>query len=74
MRDPIDIWFDQAPLTPPPDFTTRMTALAREIPQPRLEPPPLRPWQWLSLGAGVGLGSLTLAQFVFFAFLTAGAQ
>jgi hypothetical protein len=32
------------------------------------------PWQWISLGAGACFGALRLCEFVFVAFVAAGAQ
>jgi hypothetical protein len=74
MADDIDQLMTSEILTPPPDFTQRVTALARRMPQNRLASPRLRPWQWASLGAGASLGALRLCEFVFFAFIAVGAQ
>jgi hypothetical protein len=72
MTDDIDAWLAEAPLVPPPDFAARLTALARATPQAQSRA--LRRWQWASLAAGAGLGALRLCEFVFVAFVAAGAQ
>ena len=62
------------PLAAPPDFAARLTALARVTPQAQQRPRAFTPWQWASLGAVAGLGALQLCEFVFVAFVAAGAQ
>jgi hypothetical protein len=73
MADDIDSLLRAHSLDPPDDFARRVTALARMM-QQRNVPPPMRPWQWASLGAGAGLGALLLGEFVFFAFVVGAAQ
>jgi hypothetical protein len=74
MNDDLDALLAGRPLAAPPDFAARLAALARATPQPREQSRAFRPWQWLSLGAGASLGALQLCQFVFAAFVAAGAQ
>ena len=73
MADDLDRLLAAQKLVPPQGFAQRVTALARMM-QQRNVPPPMRPWQWASLGAGAGLGALLLGEFVFFAFVAAAAQ
>jgi hypothetical protein len=74
MNDDIDAWLTGQPLRAPPGFAARMTALARVTPQAPQRARALRPWQWASLGVGAGLAALQLCEFVFVAFVAAGAQ
>jgi hypothetical protein len=74
MPDDIDALFDAMSLAPPAGFSQRITAQAQATPQYHPPSPRLRPWQWASLSAGAGLGTLMLCQFAFFAFVAAGAQ
>jgi hypothetical protein len=74
MDDDLDALLIGKPLGAPKDFAARLTALARATPQMRGQPRPFRPWQWVSLGAGAGLAALRLCEFVFVAFVAAGAQ
>ena len=74
MNDDIDALLMKRPLVAPPGFADRMTALARATPQLREQSTGVRPWQWASLGACAGLGALQLCEFVFVAFVAAGAQ
>jgi hypothetical protein len=74
MNDDLDALLTGKPLAAPPDFAARLTALAQATPQVQEQPRTFRPWQWLSLGAGASLGALQLCQFVFAAFVAAGAQ
>ena len=74
MNDAIDALLAAAPLNAPPGFAARMTALARATPQVQEPSRSFRPWQWISLGAGASVGALLLCEFVFAAFVTAGAQ
>ena len=72
--DDIDALLLGKPLGAPPDFAARLTALARATPQAQERSRALGPWQWASLGAIAGLGALQLCEFVFVAFVAAGAQ
>jgi hypothetical protein len=72
--DDIDARLMEKPLSAPPDFAARLTALARATPQAQQRSRALRPWQWASLGAVAGLGALQLCEFVFVAFVAAGAR
>jgi hypothetical protein len=72
--DDIDALMAGKPLTAPPDFATRLTALARVTPQVQERSRTVRPWQWASLGAGACLGALGLCEFVFVAFVAVGAN
>jgi hypothetical protein len=74
MNDDIDALLAGKPLIAPPGFAARLTALAQATPQAQERPRTFRPWQWASLGAGASLGALQLCQFVFAAFVAAGAQ
>lgn len=74
MNDDLDAWLTARPLGAPKDFAERLTALARVTPQLREPPRDFKPWQWVSLGAGAGLAGLRLCEFVFVAFVAAGAQ
>ena len=74
MNDDIDALLAVTPHNAPPDFAARMTALARVTPQAQEPPQTFRPWQWVSLGAGASFGALLLSEFVFAAFVAAGAQ
>ena len=74
MNDDIDALLTGKPLGAPPDFAARMTALARATPQAQERSRAFRPWQWAFLGAGACLGALQLCEFVFVAFVAAGAQ
>lgn len=74
MNDDIDALLAGKPLGAPPDFAARLTALAHATPQARDQSQAFRPWQWASLGAGASLGALHLCDFVFAAFVAAGAQ
>jgi hypothetical protein len=74
MNDDIDALLAGKPLVAPPDFAARLTALAQATPQPQEQSRAFRPWQWAFLGAGAGLGALQLCEFVFVAFVAAGAQ
>jgi hypothetical protein len=74
MNDDIDALLVGKPLGPPPDFAARLTALAQATPQVQEQARALRPWQWASLGAGACFGALRLCEFVFVAFVAAGAQ
>ncbi len=74
MPDDMDDLLGAAALAPPSDFAQRITALARTLPQSREPARSLRPWQWVSLVGGAGLGALMLAEFAFFAFLATSAQ
>ncbi len=74
MAEDIDDLMGAAGFAPPAGFAQRMTALARATPQTDTRPLAIRLWQWLSLGIGAGLGALLLGEFVFFAFVTVGAQ
>ena len=72
--DDIDARLTGTPLAAPPDFAARLTALARATPQAQQRLRVFKPWQWASLGAAAGLGALQLCEFVFVAFVAAGAQ
>ena len=74
MNDDIDALLVGKPLGAPPDFAARLTALARATPQLQEQSRAFRPWQWASLGAGASLAALWLCEFVFVAFVAAGAQ
>jgi len=74
MPDDIDALLGAMSLAPPDGFARRITAQAQAMPQYQPPSPSLRPWQWASLSAGAGLGALMLSEFVFFAFVAAGAQ
>jgi hypothetical protein len=74
MNDDIDALLAGKPLVAPPGFAARLTALAQATPQMQERSPSLRPWQLASLGAGASLGALRLCEFVFAAFVAAGAQ
>ena len=74
MNKDIDALLVGKPLGAPPDFAARLTALARATPQLQEHSRGFRPWQWASLGAGASLGALRLCEFVFVAFVAAGAQ
>jgi hypothetical protein len=74
MANKIDELFSADILEPPADFARRVTALARTVKQVPAHAQSLRPWQWASLGAGTSLGALALCEFVFFAFIAAGAH
>jgi hypothetical protein len=74
MADDIDRLLRAHALDPPENFAERVAALARATPQLGASPRPIRPWQWLSLGAGAGLGAALLGEFVFFAFVAGAAQ
>jgi hypothetical protein len=74
MNDDIDALLVGKPLGAPPDFAARLTALAHATPQLQEQSRGFRPWQWASLGAGASLGALRLCEFVFVAFVAAGAQ
>jgi hypothetical protein len=73
-EDDIDAWLVGKPLAAPPDFAARITALARATPRVQERSRTLRPWQWATLGAAAGLGALQLCEFVFVAFVAAGAH
>jgi len=72
MNDDIDALLVGESLAAPPGFATRLTALAQATPQSQSRS--FRPWQWASLGAGACLGALQLCEFVFAAFVAAGAR
>ena len=74
MNDDIDAFLEGTPFIAPPGFAARVTALAHATPQVREQSRAFRPWQWVSLGAGASLGALRLCEFVFVAFVAAGAQ
>ena len=74
MNDDIDALLVGNPLVAPPGFAARLTALAHTTPQLQEQSRAFRPWQWVSLGAGASLGALRLCEFVFVAFVAAGAQ
>ena len=74
MNDDIDALLAGNPLAAPPGFARRLTALARATPQAQEPSRPLRPWQWASLGVGACFGALRLFEFVFVAFVAAGAH
>jgi len=74
MNDDLDALLSAKPLHAPPGFAARLTALARVTPQVHEQPRAFEPWQWVSLGAGAGLAALRLCEFVFVAFVAAGAQ
>ena len=74
MNDDIDAWLAAKPLTAPPGFAARLTALAQATPQARDASRALRPWQWASLGAAACFGALRLCEFVLVAFVAAGAH
>jgi hypothetical protein len=72
--DDIDALLAAKPLAAPPDFAARLTALACVTPQVQERSRTVRPWQWASLGAGACLSALGLCEFVFVAFVAAGAN
>jgi hypothetical protein len=72
--DDIDALMAGQPLAAPPVFAARLTALARVTSQVQERSRTVRPWQWASLGAGACLGALGLCEFVFVAFVAAGAN
>jgi hypothetical protein len=74
MNDDIDALLAAKSLRAPPGFAARLTALAHATPQVQEQSQAFRPWQWASLGAGASLGALRLCEFVFVAFVAAGAQ
>ena len=74
MNDDIDALLMAKPLAAPPGFAERLMALAQATPQPREQSRAASPWQWAFLAAGAGLGALRLCEFVFVAFVAAGAQ
>jgi len=74
MADDIDELLGAEILAPPADFSQRITALARTLPQDHGQSQSLRSWQWASLVGGAGLSALMLSEFVFFAFLAANAH
>jgi hypothetical protein len=74
MNDDIDAWLTATPLAAPPGFAARLAALAQATPQAREQTRAFRPWQWASLGACACFGALRLCEFVFVAFVAAGAQ
>jgi hypothetical protein len=74
MGDDIDAWLAGKPLVPPPDFAARLSVLAGATPQARERSRAFMRWQWASLAAGASLGALRLCEFVFVAFVAAGAQ
>ena len=74
MNDDIDALLVGKPLVAPPGFAARLTVLALATPQVQEQSRAFRPWQWASLGAGASLGALRLCEFVFVAFVAAGAQ
>ena len=74
MNDDIDALLTGKPFTAPPGFAVRLTALAQATPQVRERSRTLRPWQWVSLGAGACFGALRLCEFVFVAFVAAAAH
>ena len=74
MNDDIDALLVRKPLVAPPGFAARLTALAHTTPQVQEQSRAFRSWQWASLGAGASLGALRLCEFVFVAFVAAGAQ
>ena len=74
MSDDIDALLVGQSLVPPTDFAVRLTALAHVLPQAQHQSRTLRPWQWVSFGAGASLSALLLCEFVFVAFVAVGAQ
>jgi hypothetical protein len=74
MNDDIDALLTDMSLPAPPGFAARLTALAQMTPQLREPERAFRPWQWASLSAGACFGALRLCEFVFVAFVAAGAQ
>jgi hypothetical protein len=74
MNDDIDALLRGNPLRAPPGFAARLTALAQATPQAPEPARTFKPWQWASLGAGACFGALRLCEFVFVAFVAAGAQ
>ena len=74
MNDDIDAFLTAKRLAAPPGFAARVTALARATPQVQERSRAFRPWQWASLGAGACFGALRLCEFVFVAFVAAGAH
>lgn len=74
MSDDIDALLTDQSFVPPRDFVVRLVALAQVTQQEKSQSPTLRPWQWVSLGAGASFGALLLCDFVFVAFIAVGAQ
>ena len=74
MSDDIDALLTDQLLDPPADFVTRVMALAQATQQATTQSTTLRPWQWVSLGAGASFGALLLCDFVFVAFVAVGAR
>jgi len=74
MNDDIDALLTDNQLRAPPGFAARLTALAQATPQMRGPSRAVRPWQWASLGAAACFGAMLLCEFVFVAFVAAGAQ
>jgi hypothetical protein len=74
MNDDIDAWLTAKPLATPPGFASRLTALAQATPQAPERSRAFKPWQWATLGAGACFGALRLCEFVFVAFIAAGAH
>ena len=74
MNDEVDALLAGKPLVAPPGFAARLMALAQATPQLQEQSRAIRPWQWASLGVGASLGALQLSEFVFVAFVAAGAQ
>jgi hypothetical protein len=74
MNDDVDTLLTENPLGAPPGFAARVMALAQTTPQAQEQLRALRPWQWVSLGAAASLGALQLCEFVFVAFVAAGAH
>jgi hypothetical protein len=73
-NDDIDALLAASPLVAPPDFASRLAALARATPQLHERSRAFRAWQWASLGIGASLGALRLCEFVFVAFVAVGAH
>jgi hypothetical protein len=75
MNDDIDALLMAKPLAAPPGFAARLTALAQATPQAARAIASLPAMAvGLSLAAAAGLGALRLCEFVFVAFVAAGAQ
>jgi hypothetical protein len=74
MNNDIDALLVGKPLVAPPGFAARMMAIAQATQQVKPQSSALRPWQWVSLGAGASFGALLLCEFVFVAFVAVGAQ